>query len=301
LRQNLSDKDLMDTPEHFRFNVAAGIATITIDRPDKLNAFTRAMAQDLTSLIDRVDGDDAIRVVILTGAGRAFCAGADLTPGQSSLSSHARPRLPQSVDWSNPDTRDFGGLITLRLYDCLKPVIVAFNGSAAGIGVTMALAADFRLASRQAKFALPFVRRGIVPESASSWFLPRIVGIAQALEWTLTGATFLAEDAKTAGLVRSLHAPDELMPAALAIAAQIAESTAPVSVALTRQMLWRSLGMAHPMEAHRVESRGIYTRARAADMKEGVASFMEKRPPRFSDTLSADLPDFFPWWDGETY
>ncbi|MFC3443517.1 crotonase/enoyl-CoA hydratase family protein [Sphingobium rhizovicinum] len=288
----------MDDPEHFLFDVADGVATITIDRADRLNAFTRAMALDLTALFDRVDRDDAARAVILTGAGRAFCAGADLSPGQSSLSS---AELDDVADWSDPATRDFGGLITLRIYECLKPVIVAFNGSAAGMGVTMALAADFRLASDEAKFALPFVRRGIVPESASSWFLPRIVGIAQALEWTLTGATFPAQEALRAGLVRSLHPPEEVMPSALALARQIAAQSAPVSVALTRQMLWRSLGMGHPMDAHRIESRGIYARARAADVREGVASFLEKRDPLFPNRVTEDMPSFFPWWDAHPY
>jgi enoyl-CoA hydratase/carnithine racemase len=288
----------MHETEHFRFDVADGVATITIDRVERLNAFTRPMAKDLIALFDRVDWDDAVRAVILTGAGHVFCAGADLSPGQSSLSL-AAPNDP--VDWSNPATRDFGGLITLRLYECLKPVIVAFNGSAAGMGVTMALAADIRLASEEAKFALPFVRRGIVPESASSWFLPRIVGIAQALEWTLSGATFPAQEALRTGLVRSLHRPERVLPAALALAQQIAKQSAPVSVALTRQMLWRSLGMAHPMEAHRIESRGIHARARAADVREGVASFLEKRAPTFPNRVTEDMPSFFPWWDEAVY
>lgn len=284
-------------PAHFRFQVQDRVATITVDRPDKLNAFTRTMALDLTALFDRVDADDDVCAVILTGAGRAFCAGADLSPGQSSLSTgHAADDAEEEVDWSDPDTRDFGGLITLRMFECLKPVIVAFNGPAAGMGVTMALAADLRLASTTAKFALPFVRRGIVPESASSWFLPRIVGIAQSLEWMLTGATFSAQEALAAGLVRSLHEPDALLSAAQEIAAGIARTAAPVSVALTRQMLWRSLGMLHPMEAHGVESRGIYMRARAADMHEGVRSFFDKRDPHFPDRVSGDMPAFFPWW-----
>ncbi|WP_336972030.1 enoyl-CoA hydratase-related protein [Sphingobium aromaticiconvertens] len=286
----------MEAPEYFRFNVHEHVATITFDRADKLNAFTRQMAQDLVGLFDRVDADDAIRAVIITGEGRAFCAGADLSPGGSSLSGGQSAGEDADVDWSDPATRDFGGLITLRLYECLKPVIVAFNGPAAGMGVTMALAADFRLASSTAKFALPFTRRGIVPESASSWFLPRIMGIATALEWMLTGATFSAEDALAAGLVRSLHAPDDLMPAARRLSAGIADNTAPVSVALTRQMLWRSLGMAHPMNAHRIESRGIYKRARADDVREGVQSFLDKRQPDFPDRVSVDMPGFFPWW-----
>jgi enoyl-CoA hydratase/carnithine racemase len=283
-----------DAPEHFLFEVRDHVATILFDRPDRLNAFTRSMARDLVALFDRIDADDDIRVVIMTGAGRAFCAGADLSPDGSSLSA-SRPDAGEA-DWSDPGNRDFGGLITLRLYDCVKPVIVAFNGPAAGMGVTMTLAADFRLASQDAKFALPFVRRGIVPESASSWFLPRIVGLPTALEWMLTGATFPASEALARGLVRSLHPADDLMPAARELAATISANAAPVSVALTRQMLWRSMGMLHPMEAHRIESRGLHARARAGDMPEGVASFLGKRMPDFPDRVSRDLPDFFPWW-----
>jgi enoyl-CoA hydratase/carnithine racemase len=292
---------MMATPEHFRFDVCDHVATITFDRADRLNAFTRQMAGDLTSLFDRIDADDAVRAVIITGAGRAFCAGADLSAGGSSLSGIGSDDADGPVDWSDPATRDFGGLITLRIYDCLKPVIVAFNGPAAGVGVTMALAADIRLASRSAKFALPFTRRGIVPESASSWFLPRIVGIATALEWILTGATISAEAALAAGLVRSLHDPDDLIPAAQALASDMAANGAPVSVALARQMLWRSLGMAHPMDAHRIESRGIHARARSRDVQEGVRSFLDKRQPVFPDRISTDMPDFFPWWRPADY
>lgn len=284
-------------PEGFRYELDGAAAVITLNRPHKLNAFSRPMARHLVELLDRADGDDAVRAIILTGAGRAFCAGADLSPGQSSLSGAAGGAVDDStVNWADPATRDFGGLITLRLFECRKPVIVAFNGPAAGMGVTMALAADFRLASTSAKFVLPFTRRGIVPESASSWFLPRLVGIAKALEWTITGASVSAEDALTAGLVNSLHAPDDLLPAAHALASDIARNTAPVSVAMTRQMLWRGLGMAHPMDAHLVESRGIYMRGRADDVGEGVRSFLDKRPPHFPDTVSRDLPDLPSWW-----
>jgi enoyl-CoA hydratase/carnithine racemase len=205
------------------------------------------------------------------------------------------------VDWSHEGVRDFGGCLTLRLFNSLKPIIVAFNGPAAGMGVTMSLAADFRLSSRTARFSLPFGRRGINPESASSWFLPRIVGISQALEWTLTGRTFAAEEALNGRLVRSLHEPEELMPAAMALAAEIAGNNAPVSIALTRQLLWRMSGTPHPMEAHRIESRGIFARGRSADMKEGVASFFDKRPPHFTNRVSTDMPEFFPWWIDEDY
>ena len=290
----------MTIPEHFQYEVTGSVATITIDRPDKLYAFTRAMATGLIQLLGHADADDAVRAIILTGTGPAFCAGADLSAGPSSFGAQSQPSAA-AVDWSDEAVRDFGGYITLRLFECLKPVIAAFNGAAAGMGVTMALAADFRLASTTAKFVLPFVRRGIVPESASAWFLPRIVGIATALDWMLTGRTVPAEEALKAGLVRSLHAQDELLPAARALAAEIAENTAPVSVALTRQMLWRMLGADHPMEAHKIESRGVYARAQARDVKEGVASFLEKRLPQFTDRVSVDMPGFFPWWPERRY
>jgi enoyl-CoA hydratase/carnithine racemase len=275
------------------YEVADNIATITFNRPEKLNAFTRDMAVALAELIDRTDADDDVRAVIITGAGRAFCAGADLSAGDSSFANGA----PETSEVP----RDFGGLISLRFFASLKPIIVAFNGSAAGMGVTMALAADMRLAVPGAKFTLPFVRRGIVPESAAAWFLPRLVGLPQALEWTLTGRTFLADEALAGGLVRSLHEPADLLPAARALAAEITANGAPVSVALTRQMLWRMLGAAHPMEAHKIDSRGIDARARASDVKEGVASFLEKRPPHFTDRVSTDMPDFFPWWEDEAF
>ncbi len=275
-------------PPFFRTELADHVVTITFDRADKLNAFTRDMATDLTTLIDRADEDDAVRAIILTGAGRAFCAGADLSgPGTS------------FTDASGPDKetfRDFGGLITLRLFDCNKPVIVAFNGPAAGMGVTMALAADYRIASTSAKFALPFVRRGIVPESCSSWFLPRLVGLPQALDWMLSGRTFGAEEALAGGLVRSLHAPEELLDAAQQIARDIATQGAPVSVALTRRMLWRMTGADHPIDAHRIESRALAARLGTPDVREGVASFVEKRLPRFAQRVPSDLPDDFPWW-----
>lgn len=276
-----------------------GIATITFNRPDKLNAFTRAMTADLVALLDRIDADDAVRAVILTGEGRAFCAGADLGADDAFKVSGEDDDAP--VDWSDEATRDYGGFITLRLFECLKPVIVAFNGAAAGMGVTMALAADIRLASSTSKFVFPFVRRGIVPESASAWFLPRIVGIGTALEWSMSGRPIPAEEALAARLVRSLHPADELLSAARAIARDIADNAAPVSVALTRQMMWRMLGVDHPMTAHQIDSRLVYRRAASADAREGVASFLEKRPPAFSDRVSDGMPDCFPWWTPRTY
>ena len=278
-----------NNPPFFRYELEDHVVTITFDRVDKLNAFTRVMAGNLVGLIDRADRDEAVRAIILTGAGRAFCAGADLSGGTSF---GAPPDEASQQDaW-----RDFGGLITLRLFDCLKPVIVAFNGPAAGMGVTLALAADYRLATTTAKFALPFVRRGIVPESCSSWFLPRLVGLPRALDWMLSGRTFGAEEALVGGLVRSLHAPDELMDAARSIARPIATEGAPVSVALTRQMLWHMAGAAHPMDAHRIESKALFQRFGSADTREGMASFIEKRPPQFPGRSPSDLPDGFPWW-----
>lgn len=251
-------------------------AVIRFDRPDKLNACTRAMTVALVAAIERADADEAVRCLILTGTGRAFCAGADLTDGAALLGG----RVPADEPF-----RDSGGVVALRLHDCRKPVIVAFNGPAAGMGVTLALAADIRIASRTARFALPFVRRGIVPESCSSWFLPRIVGLPRALDWMLRGATVSVEEALEAGLVRSVHEPDALMDAALALAREIAIETAPVSVALTRRLLWRMAGEPSPHRAHAIESRLLENRAGSADVAEGVASFLEKRRPRFPDRL----------------
>ena len=283
-----------DDPPFFRYALDDHVVTITFDRADKLNAFTRTMAGDLVSLIDRADRDEDVRAIILTGAGRAFCAGADLSGG-SSFGDPSHETGNQEI-W-----RDFGGLITLRLFDCLKPVIVAFNGPAAGMGVTMALAADYRLATTTAKFALPFVRRGIVPESCSSWFLPRLVGLPQALDWMLSGRTFTAEEALAGGLVRSLHPPDDLMDAARSIAQLIATDGAPVSVALTRQMLWHMAGATHPMDAHQIESKALFQRFGSADTREGMASFIEKRPAQFPGRVPSDLPDGFPWWPGHPF
>lgn len=280
-------------PRCFRYDLADHVATITFDRADKLNAFNFAMAIDLIGLIDRADRDDAVRAIILTGEGRVFCAGADLSGTGSSFTDRDGP--------GSEGFRDFGGFITLRLFDCNKPVIIAFNGPAAGMGVTMALAADYRLASTTAKFALPFVRRGIVPESCSSWFLPRLVGMPQALDWMLTGRTFSAEEAMGAGLVRSLHAPEQLFGAAQHIAQEISTHGAPVSVALTRRMLWRMAGADHPMQAHRLESRALGARFGTADTREGMTSFLEKRPPRFTGQVSTDLPDGYPWWPDEVF
>ncbi|MEN9821632.1 MAG: hypothetical protein RLZ04_58 [Actinomycetota bacterium] len=274
------------------YEVSDHIATITLNRPDQLNAFTNVMMREVIDAFDRIDADDDVRVVIVTGAGRGFCAGADLSGGGDTFKGGG-----SDVQTRQGVPRDGGGLVTLRIFECTKPVIGAINGAAVGVGVTMTLPMDIRLASEHAKFGFVFARRGIVPEACSSWFLPRLVGISQAAEWCYSGRVFPASEALSGRLVRSVHAADDLLPAARAIAAEIAENTAPVSVALTRQMLWRMLGASHPMEAHRVDSRGIQQRGRSGDSREGVVSFLEKRAPEFPDKVSDGLPEIFPGWE----
>jgi enoyl-CoA hydratase/carnithine racemase len=288
------------TYETILYAVDDGILTVTLNRPDKLNAFTAGMMAELIDAFDRADADDAVRAVIVTGAGRGFCAGADLSSGAGTFERGGAPGAG-TPDASDEAARDTGGRLALRIFRCLKPVIAAVNGPAVGVGATMQLPMDVRLASETARFGFVFTRRGIVPEACSSWFLPRVVGIAQALEWTLTGRVFDAHEALAGGLVRRLYAPDALLPAARALAREIADNTAPVSVALTRQMLWRMLGAEHPMAAHRIESRGILSRGRSPDAKEGVNSFLEKRPPRYPNRVSTDMPEYFPWWDEPEY
>lgn len=275
--------------ETIELQVDSGVATVTLDRPEKLNAFTTTMMRELLDVFDRTDADDDVRAVIVTGRGRAFCAGADLSSGGDTFA----PREDSPV---GVDTRDGGGRVSLRIFSSLKPVIAAINGPAVGVGITMTLPMDIRLASEDARFGFVFARRGIVPEAASSWFLPRLVGISRAAEWVFTGRVFDAAEAHQAGLVRSLHPAGELLEAANAIAAEIAQNTAPVSVALSRLMMWRMLGADHPMEAHRVDSRAIRARGASADAREGVSSFLEKRPARFPDRVSDGLPDVFPGW-----
>lgn len=272
-----------------------GIATITLNRPEKMNAYTRTMGQEIMGAMDDIDADDSVRAVIFTGAGdRAFCAGADLTPEGGG---HVFSDPNQVDDLSDERVRDGGGLLTLRLFESKKPLISACNGVAVGVGSTMQLAMDIRLAASHARYGFVFARRGIVPEAASSWFLPRIVGISQALEWCYSGRVFDAEEAKNGGLVRSIHAPDDLILAARDIASEIAENTSAVSVAMTRAMMWRLMNTDHPMEAHKIDSRSIYRLSRGEDAKEGIASFLEKRKPVYPDKVSEDMPDFYPWWD----
>jgi len=274
-----------------RWEVADRVATITLERPERLNAFTPRMCAELLSAFDRADEDDEVRAVIVTGAGRAFCAGADLGSGGKTFDSNAQGQQ-ETVETH----RDGGGLVTLRIFECLKPVIGAINGPAVGVGATMTLPMDVRIASVDAKFGFVFTRRGIVPEAASSWFLPRLVGIERAAEWVYTGRVFPAEEAHAGRLVSRVVSPQDLLPSARALAREIADNTSAVSVALARQMMWRMLGAADPMEAHRVDSKAIFSMGRSPDAYEGVSAFLEKRPARFSMKPSRDMPAFFPWW-----
>jgi enoyl-CoA hydratase/carnithine racemase len=273
--------------ETIRTEVEDGVLTLTLNRPDRLNAFTPTMKDELIAAFDQADADDDVRAVIVTGEGRGFCAGADLQAGGETFDYRAR-----GVEDETP--RDGGGQVTLRIFDCTKPVIAAINGPAVGVGATMTLPMDVRLASDQARVGFVFTRRGIVPEACSSWFLPRIVGISRAMDWAATGRVFDAAEALEGGLVRSVHAPDELLPAARALAREIADNTAPVSVALARRLMWTMLGADHPMEAHKADSRAMLARGQSADAREGVTSFLEKRPAEFPDRVSEGLPDIFP-------
>ena len=273
--------------EQIRYEPDDGVLTITLNRPDRLNAFTPTMGRELIEAFDRADADDDIRVVIVTGEGRGFCAGADLGGGGDTF------------DWRDRQTddeipRDGGGQVALRIFDMKKPVIAAINGAAVGVGITMTLPMDIRIAVEGAKIGFVFTRRGIVPEACSSWFLPRIAGISRAMEWVASGRVFSAEEALAGGLVRSVHAPDELMNTARALAAEISENTAPVSVAIARRLLWRMLGAEHPMAAHRADSRAMFARGQSDDAREGVTSFLEKRAPDFPDRVSEGLPELFP-------
>jgi enoyl-CoA hydratase/carnithine racemase len=285
------------TFETLLYAVEDGIATITLNRPEKLNAFNTQMMKDMIAAFDATDADDAVRCVIVTGAGRGFCAGADLGGGAQTFDYAARGGADRSARTVAGAQRDGGGLLTLRIFNSLKPIISACNGPAVGVGVTMQLAMDIRLASTEARYGFVFARRGLNPEAASSWFLPHLVGVQTALEWCYTGRVFPAQEAFDKGLVRSPHAPDDLLPAARALAREIADNTAPVSVAITRQLIWRMAGAAHPMEAHRADSRGIQARGGSGDAKEGVMSFLEKRPAVYPDRVSTDLPNIWPHWD----
>lgn len=273
------------------YEVEDNILTLTLNRPEILNAFNNEMLSEMLDACDRADADDEIKAIIVTGAGRGFCAGADLSGGGSTFDADSRDDRPSGVQ------PDGGGRLTLRLYELNKPIIAAINGAAVGVGVTMTLAMDIRLAADVAKFGFVFARRGIVPEACSSYFLPRVVGISQALEWCYSGRVFPAQEALDGGLVKALYPKEELLSQARAIAEDIRDNCAPVSVALIRHMMWRMLGADHPMQAHQIDSRGVYHRGRSKDAKEGVESFLEKRDATFTGKVSQDMPEFFPWWD----
>jgi enoyl-CoA hydratase/carnithine racemase len=272
------------------YEVADGVATVTLNRPDRLNAVNTTVIQELVQAFDTADGDDGVRAVIVTGAGRAFCAGADLGGGGKTFAGGAG-RAERAEEH-----RDGGGVVTLRIFDMTKPTIAAINGPAVGFGITLTLAMDVRIASTAARMGFVFARRGVVPEACSTWFLPRLVGIAQAAEWAYTGRVFGPEEALAGGLVSEIVEPAALVPTARNLALEIAHNTSAVSVALIRQMLWRMLGADHPREAHRVDSLGMWHTGRSADAHEGVTSFLEKRPPRFTGRPSKDMPPFYPWW-----
>jgi len=275
--------------EQITTDVVEGILTITLNRPERLNAWTATMGRELREAFDQADADEDVRAIIVTGAGRGFCAGADLGAGGETFDYRARGEQ-QEVP------RDNGGEFTLRVFESTKPVIAAINGPAVGVGATMTLPMDVRMAADDARIGFVFARRGIVPEACSSWFLPRVVGISRAMEWVSTGRVFSAQEALEGGLVRSLHPGGELLDAASALAREVAENTAPVSVALARQMMWRMLGAEHPMIAHRADSRGMLARGQSADAVEGVTAFLEKRPADFPDKVSDGLPDIMPGW-----
>ncbi len=274
--------------EQITTETSAGVLTITLNRPDRLNAWTTQMGMELRTAFDRADADDEVRAIVVTGAGRGFCAGADLASGGDTFDHRKRE--------STGPARDNGGEFTLRVFESTKPVIAAINGPAVGVGATMTLPMDVRLAAEDARIGFVFARRGIIPEACSSWFLPRIVGISRAMEWVATGRVFSAQEALEGGLVRSVYPKSELLEAARALAREIADNTAPVSVALARQLMWRMLGAEHPMVAHRADSRGMVVRGQSADAVEGITAFLEKRPASFPGRVSEGLPDLMPDW-----
>ena len=279
--------------EQILYEVDDRIATITLNRPEKLNAWTEVMMAEMIRAFDMADLDDGVRVIIVTGAGQAFCAGADLDPSASGA---------RKVNMPTDDVpRDTAGRLTLKIYDVKKPVIAAINGPAVGVGTTMTLPMDIRLASETARLGLVFNRRGMVPEGCCTWFLPRIMGFSRAAEWILTGRVFSAQEALEGGLVSRVLPPERLLPAAGELAREIADNTSAISTALSRQMLWKMLCADHPMEAHKIESKGLHYMLQSPDLLEGVVSFLEKRAPDFKMSPSRDMPDYYPWWDDPPY
>ncbi len=278
--------------EYIQCSLGDRILTMVLNRPDKLNAVTNKMLKEMIDAFDRADQDDRVRVIIVTGAGRAFCAGADLSNRENTWMYHSEKLEGH---------RDAGGLVTLKIYEMKKPVIAAINGPAVGFGITMTLPMDIRIASESARMGFAFTRRGIVPDACCTWFLPRIIGISQAAEWTLTGRVFSAQEALQKGLVSRVERPEELLTTAREIAREIACQTSAVSVGLTRQLLWKMLGADHPVEAHKIDSQCMYYMGKSPDSSEGVMSFLEKRPPRFKMKPSSDMPEFYPWWKDRSF
>jgi enoyl-CoA hydratase/carnithine racemase len=277
-------------------NVEKNILTITLNRPDRLNAFNQDMQLELIDTFTKANTDDDVRAIVVTGEGRGFCAGADLGAGAATFDMNVRPGGQTQGQW-----RDGGGKVSLAIYECLKPVIGAINGPAVGVGATMQLPMDVRIASTSARFGFVFARRGLVMEACSSWFLPRLVGMDQASRWAYSGRVFESDEALAGGLVSELLAPEDLLPRAYELAHDMVDNSSAVSVALMRQMMWRMMGADHPMEAHKVDSRGISTLGKLPDAAEGVTSFLEKRPPEFGMKVSEDMPDYFPWWDDRRF
>jgi enoyl-CoA hydratase/carnithine racemase len=288
LRGNLEGREESLMSENFICTIENNILTIAINRPERLNALTEAAINEFIGILDLADQNDGVKAIIVTGTGRGFCAGADLEKGGDTF---ADSQTPES------EYRDWGGRLTLRIYEMKKPMIGAINGPAVGVGITMTLPMDIRIASTNAKVGFVFTRRGIAPEACSGWFLPRVVGISKAAEWTLTGRILSMQEALSGGLVSQVVEPDELLPTAVSIAREIVENTSSISVALTRQLLWRMLGADHPMESHLIESKMIQWLGSQGDAKEGVSSFLEKRAPQFKMKVSEDMPPFYPWWD----
>ena len=269
------------------------LAVLLLNRPEKLNAFTFLMMEELIRAFDLIEEDDSFNALIISGRGRAFCAGADLSSGKNTFN----PSFDNFAIQQDDFRRDSGGILTLRMYKFLKPIIFACNGPAVGIGASMQLPGDIRIASEDARFGFVFNNRGIVPDACSSWFLPKIVGISKALDLTFSGRIIDSKEALDIALISSIHKPENLINDAKKIAQELVEKSAPVSIAITRQMLWRSFGQAAPYEAHVIESKAIDSRGASDDAKEGVNSFLEKRPARFKNLISSDMPDFFPWWE----
>lgn len=280
--------------ETLLYNVDGRILTITLNRPERMNAFNGQMCKELIAAFDQADIDDDVKVVIVTGAGKAFCAGADLERGGDTWGKHSEYLAKQSQ--AERYIGDGGGQVTRRIFDFNKPVIAAINGPAVGVGITMTLAMDIRIAAPNVKMGFVFAGRGIIPEACSSWFLPRIVGISKALEWCYSARVFKSEEALEAGLVRSLHAVDELLPAARALAQEFIDNGSAVSIAMIRHMMWRMLSAPHPIDAHEVDTAAIAALGKSDDAREGITAFLEKRKANFKDRVSKNMPSLFPWW-----